>query len=339
MLPRESKHCLIQFNQNRFITKIKAYGYANQEEGRKVDTNTLFQAASISKSINSLGLLKLAEQGKIHLDTNINTYLKTWKFPYKKPTDKITTRLLLAHVAGTSVSGFLGYERTAAIPSLIEVLDGKGPANSKPVRLIEKPGKRFIYSGGGTTISQALLADVTAETYEDFMKREILKPLNMLNSTYSLNGDSLRVASGYHTDGKKVKGNFHLYPELAAAGLWTTPTDLANYIIECQLALEGRSAKVLSQQFMKERFTPVLSSAESKIALGVFLHNKNGVYYFNHNGGNYGFSCTSWGSLEKGYGVIVMTNSDNHSFMQEVCNSVARVYEWDRFYIPQVAKK
>lgn len=325
---------------NYKIEWIKGYGYADEEEGRKVDVNTLFQAASISKTINSLGFMKLVQLGSIDLDKDINTYLKSWKFPYDSISKRkiITSRNLLSHSAGLGGSGFMGYERNGPIPDIVQVLDGISPANSKPVRSIKAPGLEFDYSGGGTVVSQLILTDTSGKSYEEFMKKEVFEPLQMTHSTYSLKNDTLNIALGYYSDGKKVKGKYHLYPEYSAAGIWTTPEDLAKYMIECQLALKGKSEKVLTQKYMEERFTPVVNYKESKVALGVFHRYKNGVYYFNHNGGNEGFTCASYGSLDKGYGVVVMTNTNNQEFMLEICNSVARVYDWDRFFVPRFTK-
>lgn len=325
---------------NYKVEWTKAYGYADEEEGRKADVNTLFQAASISKTINSLGFMKLVQLGKIDLDKDINNYLKSWKFPYDSISKNkiITSRNLLSHSAGLGVSGFMGYERNLPIPDILQVLDGIPPANSKPVRSMKPPGLEFDYSGGGTVISQLILTETSGKGYEEFMKKEVFEPLKMMHSTYSLKNDALNIASGYYSDGKKVKGKYHLYPEYSAAGLWTTPEDLAKYMIECQLALQGKSEKVLTQKYMQERFAPVVNYKESKVALGVFHRYKNGVYYFNHNGGNEGFTCASYGSLDKGYGVVVMTNTNNQEFMLEICNSVARVYDWDHFFAPQFTK-
>jgi hypothetical protein len=132
-----------------------------------------------------------------------------------------------------------------------------------------------------------------------------------------------------------VPGKFHIYPEQAAAGLWTTPTDLAKYIIECQLTLEGRSGKVLSADMMKKRMEPYI---DSNVALGVFIEKRGDRKYFNHKGGNEGFVCTYYGSLEGGDGVVIMTNGDDFDIIEELINSVARVYGWKDFFRPQFRK-
>ena len=320
------------------IDWAKGYGWADVEEKRPVTVDTRFQAASISKSINSLGLLKLVQQGKLNLEADINDYLKTWKFPYDSlsKNKKISLANLLSHTAGLSVHGFGGYTPGDSIPTLVQILNGTRPANSAPVRSLFEPSKRLEYSGGGTTISQLILMDVTGMRYEDYMKKEVLQPIGMTNSFYNQPppAGTKNLATAYNS-GIAVKGKYHIYPEQAPAGLWTTPTDLAKYIIETQLEYEGRSAKVLSQAMMQKRLT---SYIDSNVALGVFLVKKTGDTYFNHNGGNEGFVCTSYGSLKGGNGVVVMINADDFTIINEVLNSVATVYNWKNFYTPVFKK-
>jgi CubicO group peptidase (beta-lactamase class C family) len=317
----------------------KGYGWADVESGKKVTTETRFQAASISKSLNSMGQLKLVKQGKIDGEADINNYLKTWKFPYDSLTGSIKINLfqLLSHTAGLDIHGFPGYERTDTLPTLRQILNGDKPANTKKVKSLFAAGTKFKYSGGGTTISQQLLQDVTGQDYASFMEREVLKPLGMLNSSYRQPPtDTANLATGYYGDDKPVKGKYHVYPEQAAAGLWTTPSDLSRYIIECQLALQGKSAKVLNQALMQKRMTPYI---DSNAALGVFIEKRGSRQFFNHNGGNEAFLCTSYGSLEGGDGVVIMVNGENFAVISELMNSVARVYHWEGFFKPELRKK
>jgi CubicO group peptidase (beta-lactamase class C family) len=320
------------------IDWAKGYGWADVEEKRPVTVDTKFQAASISKSINSLGILKLVQQGKINLEADINDYLKTWKFSYDSVSKnkKISLANLLSHTAGLSVHGFGGYTPGDSIPALVQILNGTPPANSPAVRSLFEPSKRLEYSGGGTTISQLILMDITGMRYEDYMKKEVLQPIGMTNSFYNQPppAGTKNLATAYN-NGIAVKGKYHIYPEQAAAGLWTTPTDLAKYIIETQLAYEGKSAKVLSQAMMQKRLTHYI---DSNVALGVFLVKKSGDVYFNHNGGNEGFLCTSYGSIKGGNGVVVMINADDFSIINEAVNSVATVYNWKDFYKPVFKK-
>jgi CubicO group peptidase (beta-lactamase class C family) len=312
------------------------YGWADEAGKRSVTPATRFQAASISKSLNSLGILKLVQQSRIGLEADINNYLRSWKFPYDSIAKNKTINVanLLSHTAGLSVHGFAGYSTTESIPTVIQVLDGAKPANSKAIRSVFAPGTKFQYSGGGTTISQLILTDVTGRKYEEFMQKEVLDPIGMTNSFFTQPppAGTKELATAY-TQGEAVKGKFNVYPEQAAAGLWTTPTDLAKYIIECQLTYEGKApGKVINRELMIKRMTPYV---DSSAALGVFILKKGTDRYFNHNGGNNGFLCNSFGSLAGGNGVVIMINSDNFGIINELSNSVARVYGWKDFYTPQ----
>lgn len=330
---------------NYKVVWAKGYGWADESEKRPVTAQTLFEPGSISKSLNAVGVLKLVQEGKLDLDTDINVYLKSWKFPYDTTSHgkKITLRHLLSHSAGLTVHGFPGYDRKAKLPTLPQVLDGKKPANTPAVRSAFEPGLRFQYSGGGTTISQLLLQDVTQQPYDKFIYENVLKPIGMENSTYSQPPpeDKWKLcATGYYENGTPVNNKFHVYPEQAAAGLWMTPGDLCNYIIETQLAYEGKSSKVLNQEMTKLRLTPYLDPSS---ALGVFIEErfpnpaiqpqeKEGVKYFQHNAGNEGFSGAYYGSLDgKGNGVAVFLNNTRSPLLYEVINSVARVYNWKNF--------
>ena len=320
------------------IEWAKGYGWADVEEQRKVTPDTRFQAASISKSINSMGVLKLIEDGQLDPEEDINNYLTGWKFQYDSisKNKKISVYNLLSHTAGLDIHGFPGYKKTDSLPIVQEILDGKRPANTKAVRSLFEPGTKFKYSGGGTTISQLVLTNITKSNYHHWMDKNVLEPLGMTNSSYQQPPPvTNNLATGYYGNGKPVTGKYHIYPEQAAAGLWTTPTDLAKYIIECQLALEGRSKKVLSPAMMKKRLTPYI---DSNAALGVFIENRKGQLYFNHNGGNEAFLCTSYGSLQGGNGVVIMINGDNFAVVNELLNSVALVYDWKGFYTPTFRK-
>ncbi|WP_347220012.1 serine hydrolase [Chryseobacterium sp.] len=312
--------------KNYKIEWVKAYGLADVSEKRPTTTETLFQAASISKSFNSLGILKLIEAQKLNLDKDINTYLKTWKFPYDSNSKgkKISIAQLLNHTAGLSVGGFGGYEKGQPLPSIIQILDGVKPANSNAVRSIFEPNLKFQYSGGGTTVSQLILEDTTGEKYEDYMLKNVLVPLEMTQSSFnqppSIDKKNL-LATGYHGH-VEVVGKYHIYPEKAAAGLWTNPTDLAKYIIETQLSLLGKSNKILSKKMSIRRL---------ENNLGIFVQNYNGTKYFGHSGGNDGFVCHYIGSLEDGNGIVVMTNGVSMQLINEIVSSIANLNQWKNY--------
>lgn len=322
------------------IEWARGFGWADSAGQIPVTTATLFQAGSISKSLNAVGVLKLVQDGKLNLSADINDYLKSWKFPYDSLSKgkKITTANLLSHTAGLTIHGFPGYEAGAQLPTRSQVLDGVSPANTKAVRSAFEPGLKYQYSGGGTTISQTIVEDITGKPYDEYMWENVLKPLGMLSSSYTQppakDKEPLR-ATGYYVDGKAVKGKYHIYPEQAAAGLWTNPTDLAKYVIETQLALHGKSSKVLSQQITKLRLTPYV---DSLAALGVFINKRGDQTYFQHNGSDVGFVSWYYGSMEGGKGVVVMVNSDGGGILSEIINSVATVYNWNGFYQPKIKK-
>ena len=322
------------------IVWAKGYGWADEKEKRPVTTATLFEPGSISKSLNAVGILKLVQDRKLDLHTDINTYLTSWKFPYDEVSmgKKITLAHLLSHSAGLNVHGFPGYDLMEKIPTVPQVLDGQPPANTPAVRSQFEPGLRFQYSGGGTTISQLLLTDVTHQPYDQFMYENVLKPIGMVNSFYTqppaMDKRSM-CATGYHGNGNEVPHKFHVYPEQGAAGLWMTPSDLCQYIIETQLAYEGKSSKVLNQEMTKLRLTPYNDESS---ALGVFIDNRDGALYFQHSAGNEGFCGQYYASLEGGDGVAFFLNTDEYGLIPEVLNSVASVYDWKGFYGP-ITKK
>ncbi len=323
--------------RNYTVIWAKGYGWADKKENRPVTTATLFEPGSISKSLNAVGVLKLVQDNKLDPNKDINDYLKSWKFPYDSLSKgkKITLSHLLSHTAGLSVHGFPGYDPKSKIPLIVEVLDGKTPANTAPVRSEFEPGLRFQYSGGGTTITQLIVTDVTRQAYDVFMYNNVLKPMGMLHSFYTQppsKGKLKNVATGYSKDGIEIRNKFHVYPEQAAAGLWTTPTDLCKYIIETQLAYIGKSSKVLNQEITQLRLTPYIDKSS---ALGIFFDERNGTKYFLHGASNEGFSGLYYGSLEGGNGVAMFVNSDNANIFPELLNSVVSVYNWKGFDKPE----
>jgi CubicO group peptidase (beta-lactamase class C family) len=296
--------------------------------GAAVSTTTLFQAGSISKPVAAMGALKLVEQGRLSLDEDVNAKLKGWKVPENEFTkaEKVTLRRLLSHSAGLTVHGFPGYDVTARMPSVVEVLDGAG--NTAAVRVNVVPGTLSRYSGGGYTVMQLLVSDVTGKPFPQYMSESVLGPAGMSRSTYQqpLPPDrASQTASGYYSDGRAVSGKWHVYPEMAAAGLWTTPTDLARFAIEVQQALAGKSSKVLSQAMTKQMLTVQMGS----YGLGLALSGSSAGRRFGHNGRDEGFDAAMLARMEGGQGVVVMINkNDNSRLLPRMVEFVARKYSW-----------
>ena len=190
----------------------KGYGNVSFSEGsRNIDDQTLFQAGSISKALNAMGALLLVQKGLLTLDDDINQYLKSWKIPDNEFTtvEKVTLRRLLSHSAGISVHGFSGYTVEANIPNLLDIIEGRKPqVNSDPIRVFQKPGSAFRYSGGGSTIIQFLIEDITGEKYDSWMQKNVLIPLHMNRSSFNqplTDKQSLsNVACGYHAHGERA---------------------------------------------------------------------------------------------------------------------------------------
>lgn len=310
----------------------RSYGIKDIDTKEPVTTETLFQAGSISKPVAAMVALKRVQQGKIALDENINNKLVTWKLPDNEFTakKKVTLANLLSHTAGLTVHGFPGYAVDEKVPTLSQVLDGTEPANTAAVRVDMEPGTKFRYSGGGTTIAQLAIMDIEKKPYPQIAKETVLGPLNMTNSTYSqpLPDDwRKKAASGHRGDGALVPGKIHVYPEMAAAGLWTTPTDLAKFGIEVQLSYAGKSNKVLPKELIERMVTPFME----QVGLGFFIDKRGNSVYFGHDGADEGFRAMMLMHREKGYGAVIMVNSDNGQIMGEVMRSIAREYNWDEF--------
>ena len=312
------------------IEWTRAWGFADMEGRRKAKEDTRFQAASISKPVAAVAALALVSRGRLALDENVNKYLKSWKVPDNQftSTDKVTLRRLLTHSAGTTVSGFRGYSSREDVPSLLQVLNGAKPANSAPIVVDIPVGSQWRYSGGGFSIIQQIVEDETGKPFAQAVRELVLEPFDMDRSTFlqplpsDLRDDA---ATGYLASGQPVPGRFHVYPEQAAAGLWTTAEDLAKFAIELQKIAAGKSTKVISESLAAE----MLSRQFQGWGLGVGVDGEGAAVRFSHSGGNEGFRCILHSYRNAASGVIVMTNSDTGSALAaEIVRAVAREYRW-----------
>ena len=317
---------------NGVIEWAQGFGVAAVGDG-PVTAETLFQAGSISKPVAAMAALRLVQQGKLNLDADINTYLTSWKLPASpiaagKP---VTLRELLTHTGGTTVHGFPGYAAGEPVPTLVQVLDGVKPANTAAIRVDTAPGTKWRYSGGGFTIMQQALIDVTKEPFPQLMHDTVLAPIGMTHSTYQqpLPAEwKVKAATPYDGEDKPIPGGAHTYPEMAAAGLWTTPTDLARYVIENQQSLEGKANHVLSVEMTKQMMTAGMGSW----GLGVQIGGSAEKPYFSHGGDDAGFEALFVGYERGGDGAVVMTNAQGGGrIAEEVIGSIATEYGWPDF--------
>ena len=302
--------------------------------GPAVTAETIFQAGSISKPLAAMAALRLVQRGKLSLDTDVNTYLTSWKLPGDPMTagKPITLRELLTHTAGMTVHGFPGYASNVPVPTLVQVLNGEKPANTPAIRSDAPPGVNWKYSGGGYTIMQQVLIDVTKERFPKLLHDLVLAPIGMSHSTYEQplpQAFQNSAATPYRSDGKPIEGGAHTYPEMAAAGLWTTPTDLARYAIEVQQSLEGKASHVLLADMTRQMLTPGIGHW----GLGLEIGGADSNPYFSHGGANAGFQNIFVAYEKSGDGAVVMTNGNAGGLLgDEVMHGIAAEYGWPDYH-------
>lgn len=333
----------VAFIHDGKIAWARGFG-VTRKGGEPVTPETLFQAGSISKAVSAAGILREAEKGKISLDSDIRTYLKSWSLPENKFTSgtKITLRRLLSHTAGMTVHGFAGYAQDAALPTTVQILNGVPPANSAPVIAEYVPGTRFSYSGGGYVIAQRAMEDATGVPFPEFMRRNLFAPLEMTHSSFQQELSSAqksKAATPYRGWGEPVRGGAHLYPEMAPAGLWTTASDLARFVIAIQNALAGKPQQGLSPPLANQLLSPVATPKMVDIAvggvpngygLGVVVANGDRPFFW-HNGQDEGFT-SAMVAYRNGDGVVVLTNGDiGGDLAGDIVRTVAREYGWPNF--------
>jgi CubicO group peptidase (beta-lactamase class C family) len=320
------------------IEWAKAYGLADVENSTPVTTDTLFQAASISKTIAAMASLKAVQEGRFKLDQDVNTILKSWKlsggeFTKDRP---VTPRSLMSHTSGTGDGfGFPGYSPNTPLPTVVQILDGEQPSNRRKVRLERPPMTGYKYSGGAVMIEELALTDAVGKPFAQIAQEWVLNPIGMTNSTYEQPLPASRekqAARAHDRNGLRMGDPWHVYPEHAAAGLWTTATDLAKFLIEVQKSLLGQSNRVLSQTTMQEMVTPV---GVGPFAVGFSVEKKGEGWYFMHSGSNWGFQCDMLAHRVKGYGLVVMTNGDNGgALIRELERRIQEENKWDVFDKP-----
>ncbi len=314
---------------NGQLVWAKGYGIANNNTKQIVTKDTLFQAGSISKPIAALAALKLVQEQEVDLDVDVNNYLTSWKIPKSTFTEQqpVTLRHLLTHTAGTTVHGFPGYQQGEALPSDADVLNGQG--NTPKVIVNQLPGSNWRYSGGGYTVMEQLVTDLTKLPFDKYLSDAILKPLNMHSSTFEqpLGKSKWSIASAaFDGKGQQIAGNWNNYPEQAAAGLWTTPSDLANYMTAIQASRKGAKQSVLNKDIVDKMLTVHLGDW----GLGPNLSKHDKGLVFSHGGKNAGFTNDFSAYVDSGDGIVIMANGDNAGpLIDELKVAISKQYHWD----------
>ena len=306
------------------------YGYLKAQNKAAVDSLTLFQCASISKPITALGVLKLYEEGKLHLDSNVNKYLKGWQLKGNRLTrdSSVTVRMLLNHTGGTNFHGGSRYKQNEELPTIIDLLRGKGQNPKIKVKYV--PGTEWHYSGGGYMILSKIIEDVSGQTFEEFMQGNVLQPIGMKKSTfqhYRVKDSIPNIAFGHWKKGFPLKEGWYLNPRSAAAGLWSTSVDLCKYIIEIQEILNGKVGGVIMQETARE----MLKQGKNKWGLGPYTRlEDDGMWYFGHTGWNAGYKSIFDGSfnLSQGGFVILFNTEISMSVIHKMYTPIMDYYRW-----------
>ena len=337
--------------ENGEIAWVKSWGVKDVNSQEPVTTQSIFQAASISKPLSAFAALRMVESGHLSLDQPINHYLKQWQLPENTFTQQVPVTLthLLSHTGGVTVHGFHGYAQSAPQPTVLQVLNGEAIAQSDSVEVNTLPGTQFRYSGGGSTVFQVAMEDVSQQSFTQLMQDLVLTPTGMTSSTYEQplpKTFTADIASGHLVDGSVVAGLWHNYPTQSAASLWTTPTDLAKFSLAVINASKKKShssqensdasqeqSGVLQENsdalFSKNLCEKFLTNQKNAWGLGPRLFLEDGTAIgFHHGGANAGYRCNTLAFLD-GRGAVIMTNSDaGNGLVAEMQTALAELYDW-----------
>jgi CubicO group peptidase (beta-lactamase class C family) len=322
------------------VAWARAYGVTTPG-GAPATPATLFQAASLSKAVAAVTALRLVARGDLALDDDVTARLTSRALPIADSARgaPVTLAGLLSHTAGVTVSGFPGYAAGAPVPTLRQVLDGAPPANTAPVRVDARPGSAWRYSGGGYTVVQQLVEDATGRPYAEAARREALAPFGMRASTFeqplqaARGADPGRAAAGHRGGGATVPGGWHAYPELAAAGLWTTPADLARLVLGVQVSLRGEPAPCCRRRSPAGWSRPYRRPGRCAMASGSRCSAPAPTPRTSRTPATTRATARSWwGFVNSGRGAVVMTNGEaGVDLAYELLRAVAREYGWPGF--------
>lgn len=317
----------------------RGWGVRDAATCAPVTPETAFQAASISKVATAMIALRLVEQGKLALDRDIGQFARSWQLPRdpKLAPEGVTLRQLLSHTGGLGIHGFPGYLPDAGLPTAAQILDGRPPANTGAVRSTQPAGRQWTYSGGGYVLTQLALSDVSGLPFAELARRELLRPLGMTRSAYAQppSSEIRRNMAFAHARGVPIPGNYHVYPELGPAGLWTSAADLARLLIDVQASAAGRTGHRLSPAMTRQMLTPIMANW----GIGPMVYS-NGARRFGHDGLNEGFQSFMMAYVDKGEGIVVLTNGgQGRRLIDEIVRAVATDYGWTDIAVPAAEEK
>lgn len=319
------------------IVVARAYGYADTAAREPATPETAFSVGSVSKMGTAAGVLRLAAGDRIDLDRDVNRYLESWRVPENAYTRAapVTVRRILSHSAGLNVHGFPDFLPGETLPTLAETLDGRPPAKHGAVRTVYAPGSSAAYSGGGTTVLQLLVEDLTGRPFAEAMRELVFEPLGMTRSSYvnPIPESHAPLAKAYDGEGEPaaLPRGWHSFPEAAASGLWTTPTDIAKLCIALADSYHGVEDSFLPRQIARDMMTEV---GPSYFGLGPELAGEGLGRRFYHGGSNESYKAHSEMHLERHSGLVIFTNgARGQALYREIRRAVADAFDWP-YYRP-----
>lgn len=315
------------------IDVVACYGERSADFGAPIRSETLFQVGDLSAPIAALVALQMAADGLFDLEADINDLLTSWKLPtHADWQPRITARQLLSHTAGLNVPGFWGYSLDDPIPTLQELLIGSERTHNDTVQVAGLPGHAFAYSSGGYLILQQLIEDLTGEPFRDVAYQRLLRPLELFHSHFTqplVHRLHKVAASGHYYDGTPIEGGWQVYPQLAAAGLWTTPGDLARLALAIQRAANADDGP-LAQEVVLQMMSPVVEVDQQRImGLGMIFAEDRERVVFGYSGATVGYRALLEAYLDGSGGFVLAANSDlGETLFPTIREAIREVYGW-----------
>lgn len=286
------------------VVRLKNFEVASVETFGTATPKTLFPAGAQGRPVAALIALKLVQEGRLELDTDLNRYLKSWKIPENELTRQqpVTLRQLLAGTSGLTWQKYLGYPEGANVPTFDQVLRGEAPATTPAVTVRTVPGTVYAGSAEDALVLQRLVEDVTGQPWPIVVKQVFGAEIR---SRYEARPIGPEIPIGHDEEGKPWPGGSHTYPELAAAALWADPAEFGTVIGEILKAGQGKSA------LLEAKYAPILLNLEVGKQNSAFGLDDFGGRKILYRGGNTkGFYCQIWADPKTGDGLAVFTNRD-----------------------------
>jgi CubicO group peptidase (beta-lactamase class C family) len=315
------------------ISYSKGLGLLQYGNKKPVDDESIFSVGSISKVGTAVIVLKLVESGKIDLETSVNQYLKSWKLKdlSGKIDSKVTIKHLLSHTAGLNNYGFVDYQPDEKLPSTLQILQGSYPAKNNRVQITSTVGKDYKYSGGGTTILQLLVEEITKMPFDKAADSILFKPLKLNRSTYEnpLPKTFGNIAKAHNSKGKPraLPRGYESMPESAASGLWTTSKNIASLMLTIMNSYNSYENTFLKQDLAKKMMSQISPSPHG---LGPELKGQGKNKIFLHGGSNDSYKARFVGNLHNKNGYAVCVNGANgNDFIMDIEKLIYRHMNWN----------